>query len=83
MVDAEPIGRTVSKGQIGCFPPHQNIYEEGELPMEGTVAKNAIVQIEGGREVVRDIEYYNLDLTISVGYRVNSHRGAQFCMWAT
>ncbi len=59
------------------------IYEEGELPMEGTVAKNATVQIEGDREVLRHIDYYNLDMIISVGYRVNSHRGTQFRMWAT
>lgn len=59
------------------------IYEEGELPVEGTVAKNATVQNEGDREVLRQIEYYNLDMIISVGYRVNSHRGTQFRMWAT
>jgi hypothetical protein len=61
----------------------KSIYEEGELPVEGTVAKNATVQTEGGREVLRDIDYYNLDMIISVGYRVNSHRGTQFRIWAT
>jgi len=59
------------------------IYEEGELPTEGTVAKNATVQTEGTREVLRDIDFYNLDMIISVGYRVNSHRGTQFRIWAT
>jgi len=59
------------------------IFEEGELPLQGTVAKNATVQNEGGREVVREIDYYNLDMIISVGYRVNSHRGTQFRIWAT
>ena len=57
------------------------IYEEGELPIEGTVAKNATLQNEGDREVLRQIEYYNLDMIISVGYRVNSHRGTQFRIW--
>jgi hypothetical protein len=51
--------------------------------MKSTVAKNATVQIESGREVVRNIEYYNLDAIISVGYRVNSKRGTQFRQWAT
>ena len=59
------------------------IYSEGELSAEATVAKNATVQNEGGREVLRDIDYYNLDMIISVGYRVNSHRGTQFRIWAT
>jgi hypothetical protein len=61
----------------------KNVFEEGELPLQGTVAKNATVQNEGGREVVREIDYYNLDMIISVGYRVNSHRGTQFRIWAT
>lgn len=53
-----------------------NIYKEGELTQEATVAKNATVQIEAGRKVQRDIDYYNLDAIISVGYRVNSKQGA-------
>lgn len=61
----------------------KNIFEEGELAPEATVAKNATVQQEGSREVIREIDYYNLDLIISVGYRVNSHRGTQFRIWAT
>lgn len=56
----------------------KNIFEEGELEQEATVAKIATVQKEGLREVKRDIEYYNLDVIISVGYRVKSHRGVQF-----
>jgi hypothetical protein len=50
----------------------KKVYQEEELTQEATVAKNATVQIEGNREVVREIEYYNLDAVISVGYRVNS-----------
>lgn len=61
----------------------RNIYHEGELDRRATVAKNATVQTEAGRSVVRDIEYYNLDAVISVGYRVNSKRGTDFRIWAT
>ena len=60
----------------------KNIFIEGELDRSATVAKNATVQIEGGRQVERIIEYYNLDVIISVGYRVKSLRGTQFRIWA-
>jgi hypothetical protein len=60
-----------------------NIYKEGELVRNSTVAKNATVQIEADREVKREIEYFNLDAILSVGYRVNSKRGTQFRQWAT
>jgi hypothetical protein len=60
----------------------RNIYAEGELTREATVAKNATVQDESGRMVVRQIEYYNLDVVISIGYRVKSFRGTQFRQWA-
>ena len=61
----------------------KNIYNEGELDARSTVAKNATVQHEGERAVERNIEFYNLDAIISVGYRVNSKRGTQFRQWAT
>jgi hypothetical protein len=61
----------------------RNIYKEGELSQESTVAKNATVQVEAGRKVKREIEYYNLDAILSVGYRVNSKQGTQFRIWAT
>jgi len=61
----------------------KNVFEEGELKPEATVAKFASVQTEGGKQVTRDIEFYNLDVIISVGYRVKSHRGTQFRIWAT
>lgn len=61
----------------------QNVFEEGELPEEATVRKFRTVQTEGSREVARDLTYYNLDVIISVGYRVKSHRGTQFRIWAT
>jgi len=61
----------------------KNIFAEGELDESSTVAKNATVQIEGEREVKREIEYYNLDAVIAVGYRANSKTATQFRIWAT
>ncbi|MEI7850625.1 MAG: virulence RhuM family protein [Kiritimatiellales bacterium] len=61
----------------------KNIFNEGELRPEATVAEYATVQTEGTRVVSRAIEFYNLDVIISVGYRVKSHRGTQFRQWAT
>ena len=60
-----------------------NIYKEGELVKESTVRKFRTVQKEGNRNVERDREHFNLDVIISVGYRVKSHRGIQFRKWAT
>ena len=59
-----------------------NIYKQEELEREGTCAKIAQVQTEGGRRVARTIPYFNLDMIISVGYRVNSKRGVKFRQWA-
>ncbi len=61
----------------------KRIYEEGELKPDSTCAFFAQVQTEGKRQVERQIPIYNLDMIISVGYRVNSHRGVQFRQWAT
>ena len=61
----------------------KNILESGELQEVRTVAFFATVQNEGGRNIKRDIAHYNLDMIISVGYRVNSYRGVQFRIWAT
>ena len=60
-----------------------NVFDEGELRREATVAKSATVQTEGGKQVTREIEFFNLDVIISVGYRVKSQRGTQFRIWAT
>lgn len=60
----------------------KNIYTEKELSEQGTVANFATVQTEGERKVARNITYYNLDVIISVGYRVKSLRGTQFRIWA-
>lgn len=68
--------KTISKHII-------NIFKEGELKKKATVAKIATVQKEGNRNISRALEFYNLDMIISVGYRVNSKRGTQFRIWAT
>ncbi len=70
--DVKTIGKHIS-----------NVFAEKELEQYSTVANFAIVQNEGGREVKRDIEYYNLDIIISIGYRVKSQKGVRFRQWAT
>ncbi len=60
-----------------------NVYEDGELTPEATIRKFRIVQTEGKREVARMVEFYNLDMIISVGYRVKSHVATRFRIWAT
>ena len=60
-----------------------NIFNSGELQKEVTVRKIRTVQKEGNREVNRNLDFYNLDAIISVGYRVNSYRATQFRIWAT
>ena len=60
-----------------------NIFEEGELSEAATISKMEIVQTEGDRKVKRELVYYNLDVIISVGYRVNSKKATQFRIWAT
>ena len=61
----------------------KNIYQTGELEKKSTVAKIATVQKEGNRTVKREIESYNLDVILSVGYRVNSKKATKFRRWAT
>ncbi len=61
----------------------KEIYKSGEIQEERTIRKFRIVQTEGNREVNREIDFYNLDAIISVGYRVNSVRATQFRQWAT
>ncbi len=68
--------KTISKHII-------NVFKEGELDRNAVVANFATVQFEGEREVERSIEHYNLDIIISVGYRVKSKKGTQFRIWAT
>lgn len=61
----------------------QNVYSEGELEREATIRDFRIVRQEGSRQVTRELEHYNLDVIISVGYRVKSHQGTRFRQWAT
>lgn len=61
----------------------KNIYESGELVPDATISKMETVQTEGERTVARELEYYNLDAIIAVGYRVNSYQATQFRIWAT
>jgi hypothetical protein len=61
----------------------KNIFEEGELQKKATLSKMETVQNEGGRQITRNKDFYNLDAIIAVGYRVNSKRATQFRIWAT
>ena len=61
----------------------KGIYEDGELPAEGTIRKFRIVRWEGAREVSREIEHYSLPVILAVGYRVRSPQGVKFRQWAT
>jgi hypothetical protein len=61
----------------------KNIYDAGEVEHDATIRKFRIVQTEGNRKVGRNVDFYNLDAIISVGYRVNSRRATQFRQWAT
>jgi len=61
----------------------EKIYADGELPQEGTNRKFRLVRVEGKREVEREISHYNLDMIISVGYKVNSKSAVNFRIWAT
>jgi len=61
----------------------KEVYESGEIHPEATIRKFRIVQQEGSRQVAREVDFYNLDAIISVGYRVNSIRATQFRQWAT
>ena len=61
----------------------QNIYSSNELKKEATIRKIRIVQNEGKREVSRELDFYNLDAIIAVGYRVNSYQATQFRIWST
>ncbi|MCL1893620.1 MAG: virulence RhuM family protein [Holophagaceae bacterium] len=70
--------------QVPAIAKHlKNIYEEEELERGPTISKMETVQTEGGRKVMRPIDFYNLDAIIAVGYRVNSKKATRFRQWAT
>jgi hypothetical protein len=71
------------KGRSTVAEHIANTFDEGELEQHATCRKFRQVRMEGQREVARDIDYYNLDVIISVGYRVKSPQGTQFRIWAT
>ena len=61
----------------------KDIFDSSELQADSTIRKNRIVQIEGKRKISREVVFYNLDMIISIGYRVNSVRATKFRIWAT
>jgi len=77
------MGQLFSKDKRTISEHISNIFNEGELEKSSTVRKFRTVQTEGNREVERELDHYNLDIIISVGYRVKSVQGTQFRIWAT
>ena len=77
------IGNLFGKSKATISEHLKKIYADGELNTHATVRNFRTVQVEGTREVERELEYYNLDAIISVGYRVNSYQATQFRIWAT
>lgn len=77
------IGVLFGKSKVTISEHLKKIYAEGELQQAATVRNFRTVQNEGGRQVERELEYYNLDAIISVGYRVNFYQATQFRIWAT
>lgn len=82
-LDLNQIAKLFLVDKSGVSRHLRNIFDTGELDRASTVAKIATVKNEGGRTINRQIEYYNLDAILSVGYRVNSKRATQFRIWAT
>lgn len=79
----EQMATLFGKGRSTVAEHIGNVFEEGELEQNRTCRKFRQVRIEGNREVEREIDHYNLDVIISVGYRVKSQQGTQFRIWAT
>jgi len=77
------IGKLFGKSKTTISEHLKKIYTEEELQMDSTVRNFRTVETEGLRQVERDLEFYNLDAIISVGYRVNSYQATQFRIWAT
>lgn len=79
----EQMATLFGKGRSTIAEHIANVYEEGELEQNRTSRKFRQVRLEGAREVEREIDHFNLDVSISVGYRVKSTQGTQFRIWAT
>jgi hypothetical protein len=79
----DQIAQLFGRDKSGISRHIKNIFKSGELDEFSTVAKIATVQTEGKREVVREIEYFNLDMILSIGYRVDSKEATHFRKWAT
>ncbi|MDQ7060881.1 MAG: RhuM family protein [Sulfurimonas sp.] len=79
----DQISKLFNRDKSGISRHIKNIFNSKELEVDSTVAKIATVQIEGEREVTREIEYFNLDMIISIGYRVDSKEATLFRKWAT
>ncbi|MBN2263588.1 MAG: virulence RhuM family protein [Prolixibacteraceae bacterium] len=79
----EQMAELFGKGRSTIAEHIGNVFDEGELEQNRTCRKFRQVRQEGNREVERELDYYNLDVIISVGYRVKSQRGTQFRIWAT
>ena len=77
------IAKLFDKGRSTITEHLKIIYDDGELDKNSTCRKFRQVQKEGNRNIDRNVEFYNLDAIISVGYRVNSKRATQFRIWAT
>ena len=79
----DQIAKLFARDKSGISRHIKNIFTTQELDINSTVAKIATVQLEGNREVKREIDYYNLDMLISIGYRVDSKEATKFRKWAT
>lgn len=82
MANAETDGRPFPDRREHSEPPFEGRFAEGELEPEATIRRYRIVQNEGLREIAREVEHYNLEAVLAVGFRVRSHRGTQFRQWA-
>ena len=79
----DQIVKLFNRDKSGISRHIKNIFNSGELDKDSTVAIFATVQIEGNRKVKREIEYYNLDMILSIGYKVDSKEATIFRKWAT
>lgn len=82
MADTEMIATLYGVGLPTINEHIKKIYADSELEESATIRNFRIVQTEGSRQATRDIKYYNLQMIIAVGFKVNNERAVQFCKWA-